>query len=1172
MLPNIVMRKYFLFAAASSLFILAASAQRPQLTVDGKTNNGVKFQALRIEVKVCGTVARTTWEMVFKNTTSRVLEGDLNFPLKDGLSISRYAIDINGKMREAVPVDRSKGTEVFEAIERRRVDPGLLEKLDGNTFRTRIYPINPNSTRTVLIGYEEELPAGANPVLNYYLPLNLKDTVADFSLDVSIIQTASRPVFDPSYNENILFTKSNNQYTASVQKNNYVPDIPLSFNIPRPQDAAEVMLQEFEGKYCYLINTVVQKNERVKKLPASIGLFWDASFSGTIRKAEKELELLDLYFKKIQNLGVTLVVFSNTIKSTKAFPVKNGNWDDLKKFIGSIQYDGATDLGNLDLNNIKADEFILVSDGRHTLGNKQMQLTGKRVYCVNSSSIADYSNLKFIASRTGGLLIDLQKETAPGALRQLTTEPFRFLGVKQNDLLEENFPSIPVPVNDVFSVAGIAEEGIREIILQFGYGSQVTYEKVISINTETQLCEDFDISRVFAQKKIAELDIQYDRNRHEIERLGRQFGIVTRNTSLIVLETLSDYIQYKVYPPAELRAEYDRIMKQKQRDVITKNEEDLENSLDMIEELKEWYNPKPPKKEVTAKPVVQPTPRPVPVQSPRSQPVQPPVSQPANRLNTPTGGSRSITGKVTDIDGNPISFSTIKIKGTATGLSSDANGAYSLRVYPGAVLIVSGASFKDTEVPVGTQNVLNTVLEKGNTSELKEVVVTSAFGIRRSTRSTSSNIQNLSAEQINTIRQGNLNDALAGRVAGAQVRSQSAANLGAETTVRLRGENGFAADGGALYVVDGVIMRNGAGIKPDDVEDYTILPAPAAVALFGPEGANGAVLITTGNFKSDSSYQKIQEQVPGENKNIAAQPPFDIETYDYIKVLKQTAKAGRYLRYMELRPYYYSRPTYFFEVGSFLLKTGDRANALTILSNLAELENSSYELYKMLGYKLKEAGEYEGELSAFQKVMQLRPSDPQSYRDCALAYADLGKYQQALDMLYEGMTKSYSREMNNMYSGIEELFLTEINHLIALHKNKLNTKKIDKRLIAPMPSDIRVVMNWNMNNTDIDLWVTDPDGEKCYYDNSQTKMGGRISDDFTEGFGPEQFMLKKGIKGRYRIEIDYYSDTQVTLAGPTTIMAEIYLHYGTDKEERKIITLQIKKDKEGELFIGEVEL
>ncbi len=206
--------------------------------------------------------------------------------------------------------------------------------------------------------------------------------------------------------------------------------------------------------------------------------------------------------------------------------------------------------------------------------------------------------------------------------------------------------------------------------------------------------------------------------------------------------------------------------------------------------------------------------------------------------------TRVVTGKVVDTDGNPISFASVKVKGTPTGLSADANGAYSIRVKAGDILVISGASFKETEVPVGSQNIMNTVLEKSTDSELKEVVVTSAFGIKRTARSTSSSVQNLGGDQVNTIRQTNVNNALAGKVAGAQVRSQSVAKLGAETTVRLRGENGLTSGGGALYVVDGTIMPSGADINPDDVEDYTILQGPAAAALFGPDGANGAIVIT----------------------------------------------------------------------------------------------------------------------------------------------------------------------------------------------------------------------------------------------------------------------------------------------------------------------------------------
>ena len=222
--------------------------------------------------------------------------------------------------------------------------------------------------------------------------------------------------------------------------------------------------------------------------------------------------------------------------------------------------------------------------------------------------------------------------------------------------------------------------------------------------------------------------------------------------------------------------------------------------------------------------------------------------------------TRVVSGKVTDSDGNPVSFATIKIKGSNLGLSADANGAFSIKAKTGDVLVVSGAGFKDVEVPVGTSSVLSAVLEKGTTSELKEVVVTGAFGTKRTARSTASNVQNLSGDQVNTIRQTNVNNALAGKVAGAQVRSQSAAKLGAETTVRLRGENGLGTGGGALYVVDGTIMPSSADINPDDVEDYTILQGPSAAALFGPDGANGAIIINLKKAKKGSSSMPISRR------------------------------------------------------------------------------------------------------------------------------------------------------------------------------------------------------------------------------------------------------------------------------------------------------------------------
>jgi TonB-linked SusC/RagA family outer membrane protein len=206
--------------------------------------------------------------------------------------------------------------------------------------------------------------------------------------------------------------------------------------------------------------------------------------------------------------------------------------------------------------------------------------------------------------------------------------------------------------------------------------------------------------------------------------------------------------------------------------------------------------------------------------------------------------NRVVSGKVADENGNPVPFASVKVKGSRSGVSADAYGQYTIRVKDNEVLEISGTGFKTKEVNVGSQTFINTAMERGANS-LTEVVISSNFNTKRTARSTSSNAQVVSSEQLNTIRTQNVNNALAGKVAGVQVRSQAVGKLGVETAVRLRGENGLGAGAGALYVVDGTIMPSSNDINTDDVEDITILQGPAGAALFGPDGANGVIVITT---------------------------------------------------------------------------------------------------------------------------------------------------------------------------------------------------------------------------------------------------------------------------------------------------------------------------------------
>ncbi|SHM81524.1 SusC/RagA family TonB-linked outer membrane protein [Mucilaginibacter sp. OK098] len=214
--------------------------------------------------------------------------------------------------------------------------------------------------------------------------------------------------------------------------------------------------------------------------------------------------------------------------------------------------------------------------------------------------------------------------------------------------------------------------------------------------------------------------------------------------------------------------------------------------------------------------------------------------------------NRTITGTVTSKDdGLPLPGVSVTVPGTQVGTQTNDYGKFTIKVPASAKsLAFTFVGFKKITATIGATDLINASLE-ANANELKEVVVTGGYGIKQSVRSTSNSAQVVTATELNTVRQPNINNALAGKVAGVQVRSQSAAALGRNTEVRLRGASGFGSGSGALYVVDGTVLPNSDDVNLDDIESVTVLQGAAAAALLGSQGANGAIIITTSKAKKN---------------------------------------------------------------------------------------------------------------------------------------------------------------------------------------------------------------------------------------------------------------------------------------------------------------------------------
>ncbi len=1006
------MRK-LLFIAALSACCFHAKAQSPQLTVNDKDSALVKMNKLLIQVKIIGNIAYTTAEMHFFNNGTRQMEAELMFPLPEGVTVSRYAIDINGKIREAVPVNKSKGKQVFEAIEHRRVDPGLLEKVEGNNFKTRIYPLMPKGERTLIIGYEQELSSFDKDNLSYQFLSRYPHLIEKFEVNISVLGATFTPqlINENNANETVSWTQTNQ---ATFLKTNYQPAENWSIKIPIKADASNVLIQKSDDQYYFYANTFIENIKIQKKIPASIGLIWDNSLSCKNSDIKKEIELLDAYFNKIKNTTVTLYLLNYSFNKDESFTITNGDWSALKNKISNTIYDGGTRFSQI--NFYAHDEFLFFTDGLSSLSNNKLAATNKPIYTISASVSADYAFLNLLSQQSGANFINLNLADNSKALDKLLYQSLRFLGIKENNSVVETYPMKGTPVSGNFSISGISLKAVNEIMLLFGYGENSILEKTVTLDSEKQTTNEVNIERLWAQKKIADLEMQYSINAGEIESMGKRYGIVTQNTSLIVLENIDDYIAYEIVPPAELKDDYDRILKQQRQNLLAQQKNNWNNVNNYFTDLFGWW-----KKDI-----------------------------------------RYELYKSNSVENNK------KRHLFTTAINSNAS--------IGSVSYSFSAATND---------------QSANKNMEEVVVVTTALGIQR--------------KSANNGYTSNVAASLQGKVAGLSITTAPGINNG------------------------------------DSISFYK---------------SNNNV----GTFKSTDDQDIVLTDSVAANINPTTWNP----DRAYLKVIKAAKVENKYNVYLELRETQLNNPNFYYDVANYFYDNGNKEKALLILSNIADLGLENHQLYKTLTYTLRQWQAYEDALYTAKQIVKWREHEPQSHRDLALTLESNKQYQAAFDELIKGLEVNYFGNMSGQYEGVEDIILMDINRMITEHPS-IKKGKLDKKYLKKMPVDVRIILNWNQMDVDIDLHVIEPNKEECYYGHKTSEAGARFSKDFTQGYGPEQYLIRNAIKGKYLVKTNYFGESTLTENGPATVMVEIY----TTKNgitTKKIKTLQLGKIKENQVL------
>ncbi|TXD62867.1 SusC/RagA family TonB-linked outer membrane protein [Polaribacter sp. IC066] len=212
---------------------------------------------------------------------------------------------------------------------------------------------------------------------------------------------------------------------------------------------------------------------------------------------------------------------------------------------------------------------------------------------------------------------------------------------------------------------------------------------------------------------------------------------------------------------------------------------------------------------------------------------------------------KTVSGTVSESSG-VLPGVSVSIQGTNKGTETDFDGKYSIKTKLGDVLLFRYLGYKTIEKTVGNTNVIDTEMIQ-DASVLDEIVVT-ALGIKREKKSLGFAQQSVKGEQLVQTREVDINNSIAGRVAGVQILGAPSSGFG-NALVRLRGESDL------LYVVDGVKISNASDINTDDIEDLSVLKGSAATALYGPIGKNGVVVITSKKGKNGKTTIVLDQSV-----------------------------------------------------------------------------------------------------------------------------------------------------------------------------------------------------------------------------------------------------------------------------------------------------------------------
>lgn len=294
----------------------------------------------------------------------------------------------------------------------------------------------------------------------------------------------------------------------------------------------------------------------------------------------------------------------------------------------------------------------------------------------------------------------------------------------------------------------------------------------------------------------------------------------------------------------------------------------------------------------------------------------------------------------------------------------------------------------------------------------------------------------------------------------------------------------------------------------------------------------------------------------------------------YLKLL-DAAPGAFNARFAAIEAEHGGVPAFYFDIAAWLAKRGRTADAVEMVLAALDLPSSDERTQTIVASRLERYGAIDRAIELRERIAVIESDRPQPKRLLALALARRAKLRpetakadltRAIALLGEVALTPWDDD----WEGIDLIALIEANALIPTLRALGGDTSVDPRLVKRLDVDLRVVVDWDTNATDLDLWVDEPNGERAIYSNPRTAIGGRLSNDMTSGYGPEEYLLRRAPAGKYGVKVDTYASDRIDPNGASVVTVRLIRNFGRPDESEQSVDIELLGDDDGEKQVGTI--